>query len=406
LDDQAALITYEEYYPYGSTSFQSGRSVAEVSLKRYRFTGKEHDSESGFRYHGARYYAPWLGRWTSCDPVGALASSNLYEYCASDPCNKLDASGTEWCWNPFASDCGVDWDMVKQAAASAEVVFGCGGTLLTDGLTVGICLDGVDNWTATTMDQPTAKQVIVSGGLRLAGVDPETADYAGAMTASVISAALSAEGIGQAYAGRIARRGVPAPYAPPPSSTPTVPAGVAAEGGAGGAAKSAGSVGRTVSRSAIKGGTQVKDLDNSMFQAITDSEHAAHSEATSWLARNRSNPIVLGRPAYREAARTDNALTKRILEAFHLRADISLDIPDLAPLARRYQAAFEGTGIVFKEPDALNLASAQMSGRTLVTRDYGLYKRARDLGVTAVEYVGSPENMKNAANYRPRPVKY
>ena len=43
LDDAAAIISYEEYYPFGSTSFQSGRSTAEVSLKRYRYTGKERD---------------------------------------------------------------------------------------------------------------------------------------------------------------------------------------------------------------------------------------------------------------------------------------------------------------------------------------------------------------------------
>ena len=45
--------------PYGETSFGS------YARKRYRFTGKERDEESGLSYHGARYYAPWLGRWAS-----------------------------------------------------------------------------------------------------------------------------------------------------------------------------------------------------------------------------------------------------------------------------------------------------------------------------------------------------
>jgi RHS repeat-associated protein len=69
LDDTAQIISYEEYYPYGSTSFQSVDSSREVSAKRYRYTGKERDEESGLYYHGARYYAPWLGRWISCDPA-------------------------------------------------------------------------------------------------------------------------------------------------------------------------------------------------------------------------------------------------------------------------------------------------------------------------------------------------
>ena len=58
------VLSYEEYHPYGTTAYQARSSVAEVSLKRYRYTGKERDEETGLCYHGARYYAPWLGRWT------------------------------------------------------------------------------------------------------------------------------------------------------------------------------------------------------------------------------------------------------------------------------------------------------------------------------------------------------
>jgi RHS repeat-associated protein len=68
LDETGALISYEETHPYGTTSFQAGRSAAEVSRKRYRYSGQERDEESGLYYHGARYYAPWVGRWTSYDP--------------------------------------------------------------------------------------------------------------------------------------------------------------------------------------------------------------------------------------------------------------------------------------------------------------------------------------------------
>src|SRR2546430_3385266 len=67
LDNQAQIVTYEEYTPYGSTSDQAVRSQMDVP-KRYCYTGTERDEESGFYYHGARYYAPWLGRWTASDP--------------------------------------------------------------------------------------------------------------------------------------------------------------------------------------------------------------------------------------------------------------------------------------------------------------------------------------------------
>ncbi|MCB0577597.1 MAG: hypothetical protein KDC61_23755, partial [Saprospiraceae bacterium] len=56
LDRDADLISYEEYYPFGASSYRSGRSAAEVSLKRYRYVGKERDESTGLDYYGARYY--------------------------------------------------------------------------------------------------------------------------------------------------------------------------------------------------------------------------------------------------------------------------------------------------------------------------------------------------------------
>jgi RHS repeat-associated protein len=95
LDTSAALISYEEYYPYGATSLQTGTNQAEVSLKRYRYTGKERDTETGFTYHGQRYYAPWLGRWNSCDPIGIRGGINLYQYTQDNPIVFSDPTGTE-----------------------------------------------------------------------------------------------------------------------------------------------------------------------------------------------------------------------------------------------------------------------------------------------------------------------
>jgi RHS repeat-associated protein len=97
LDDShwPAIISYEEYYPYGDTSYQAVSAAIEVSSKRYRYTGKERDDETGFYYHGARYYAAWLGRWMSCDPVGVADSTNLYMYCRDNPVNGVDPSGTD-----------------------------------------------------------------------------------------------------------------------------------------------------------------------------------------------------------------------------------------------------------------------------------------------------------------------
>jgi RHS repeat-associated protein len=94
LDDQAQIISYEEYTPYGSTSYQAVRSQTETP-KRYRFTGKERDEESGLYYHGARYYACWLGCWTSADPHGIRDGSNLYFYSRNNAVRFTDPTGTQ-----------------------------------------------------------------------------------------------------------------------------------------------------------------------------------------------------------------------------------------------------------------------------------------------------------------------
>lgn len=81
-----SLVNREEMTPYGETSFGS------FGRKRYRYTGKERDEESGLNYHGARYYAPWLVRWMSTDP---LESKNRYRYARNSPLVWFDPSGAD-----------------------------------------------------------------------------------------------------------------------------------------------------------------------------------------------------------------------------------------------------------------------------------------------------------------------
>ncbi|HTN87933.1 MAG TPA: SpvB/TcaC N-terminal domain-containing protein [Sorangium sp.] len=95
VDAAGLVIGYEEYHPYGTTAYWSAASGIEVSQRRYRYTGKEKDEETGLYYHGARYYAPWLGRWTTADPAGMVDGPNLYRYVRGNPIRLRDPSGRE-----------------------------------------------------------------------------------------------------------------------------------------------------------------------------------------------------------------------------------------------------------------------------------------------------------------------
>ena len=127
LDDQAKIISYEEYAPYGGSTYQAVRRQTETA-KRYRYTGKERDEESGLSYHRARYYSSWLLRWVSVDPylvvpektatpkgpssstnapkwvnemmtgkVEVISPARMNSYCYSldNPLNLLDPDGAE-----------------------------------------------------------------------------------------------------------------------------------------------------------------------------------------------------------------------------------------------------------------------------------------------------------------------
>ena len=100
LDDESNIISYEEYFPFGSTSYQAVASQTDLP-KRYRYTGKERDTENDLNYHSARYCAPWLGRWISCDPAGLADGPNTYGYARDNPVRLRDPSGHQGeSWQP------------------------------------------------------------------------------------------------------------------------------------------------------------------------------------------------------------------------------------------------------------------------------------------------------------------
>lgn len=95
LDQLAAVISHEGYYPYGGTAWWAARSKVDADYKTIRYSGKERDA-SGLYYYGARYYAGWLGRWINPDPIGSTNGLNLYRFCGNNPICRIDPDGRMW----------------------------------------------------------------------------------------------------------------------------------------------------------------------------------------------------------------------------------------------------------------------------------------------------------------------
>jgi RHS repeat-associated protein len=102
LDADGEVISYEEYHPFGNTAFRAADASVDVSAKTYRYGGKERDEETALYYYGARYYAPWLGRWTSADPAGLVDGPCTYAYARNNPMNLRDRNGMQaGPWTPY-----------------------------------------------------------------------------------------------------------------------------------------------------------------------------------------------------------------------------------------------------------------------------------------------------------------
>lgn len=93
-DDKGNIISHEEYSPFGRTVFSHFSRKDITAPRRYRFAGYQRDQETGLYYCSSRYYAPWLGRWVSSDPIFSIDGLDTYAYCGNDPINFDDHSGT------------------------------------------------------------------------------------------------------------------------------------------------------------------------------------------------------------------------------------------------------------------------------------------------------------------------
>lgn len=109
LDNVGNLLSYEEYSSFGETTYQAPINSLQAP-KRYRFSGKENDQETGLYYFGARYYSPPLGRWISPDPIGIGDGPNVYCYVRCNPVSFVDPDGKVGeGWGPPGTEDHTGW---------------------------------------------------------------------------------------------------------------------------------------------------------------------------------------------------------------------------------------------------------------------------------------------------------
>ena len=83
-----------EYVPFGEVFIEERNNTWNTP---YLFNAKEFDEETGMYYYGARYYAPRLSLWMSCDPLQEKNPNMCsYVYCINNPTRYIDPTGMIW----------------------------------------------------------------------------------------------------------------------------------------------------------------------------------------------------------------------------------------------------------------------------------------------------------------------
>ncbi|MCG9684449.1 hypothetical protein L1D31_18090 [Vibrio sp. Isolate23] len=106
LNQDADVLTREEYYPFGGTAVWSAKSTTEAKYKTIKYSGKERDA-TGLYYYGHRYYQSWAGRWLNPDPAGTVDGLNLFRMVRNNPILFNDPHGQSpnfALYNPFSKE--------------------------------------------------------------------------------------------------------------------------------------------------------------------------------------------------------------------------------------------------------------------------------------------------------------
>ena len=83
-----------QYNAYGQIIDETYHEVGNRAIpdNLLRFQGQYYDEETGLHYNLNRYYAPFVGRYITQDPIKLIGGLNLYQY-SPNPVNWIDPLG-------------------------------------------------------------------------------------------------------------------------------------------------------------------------------------------------------------------------------------------------------------------------------------------------------------------------
>ncbi|MET7254007.1 SpvB/TcaC N-terminal domain-containing protein [Dyadobacter fermentans] len=91
-DNDAKVVQYVEYLPYGETFMEQRVNHS----SQFLFNGKEQDQETGLYYYGARYYDPHTYQWLGVDPMAEkYPGFSPYNFVLGNPLRNIDLKGEE-----------------------------------------------------------------------------------------------------------------------------------------------------------------------------------------------------------------------------------------------------------------------------------------------------------------------
>ena len=127
LDAGGVIQNAIDYYPYGKKMPTRSYFGTGSEGYRYQYTGHELDGETGYQYHGARYYEEDLARYMSVDPLAMEYQAwSSYAYVLANPIRLTDPTGkgvNDWVARTSTDSKGVKhktWEWVNETYENAD----------------------------------------------------------------------------------------------------------------------------------------------------------------------------------------------------------------------------------------------------------------------------------------------